>query len=311
VGQFIRTLKHKDGRLKGEPLSESRIGNILIPLRSIWNDACEQYRWELPDPFKKVTDQMPKKEEIDECIDDDGNIPQEVIAPRLPLRFKEYMAYLDNFDPWYRPVAELWVLTGMIPSEMAGVTPFHIRDGYLYIRRSISRGVETKKMKAPNRRRKIKITAAIQRVLDVFLSRAGASRRLITSKTGKPLSCTTFLKAWNEAEKAAQLPHRVPYALRHTFAAWALAIGIDPNRLVSLMGHASKQLIFETYGKYAEGLEEDRAEILSYMGQDFVVAELEGPAIARIIAALEGPAIAQIIAQLEGLAIAKQIAKAS
>jgi len=30
---------------------------------------------------------------------------------------------------------------------------------------------------------------------------------------------------------------------RHTFAAWALTIRVDQNRLVNLMGHASKQMI--------------------------------------------------------------------
>jgi integrase len=287
IGDFIRSLKHKDGKYKGRPLSEGRISDILTPLRSIWNDACERYRWELPDPFKRVKMQMPEKEEIDECVDDDGNIPQRGIDPRLPLRFKQFMTYLDKIDPWYRPVAELWMLTGLIPSEMAGLTVFHIRDGYLYIRRSICRGVEKKRVKTQYRRREIKITAAIQRVLDVFLGRAGDSNRLITLKSGKPLNCTKFRKVWVAAEKAAGLPHRVPYVLRHSFAAWALAIGIDPNRLVSLMGHATKQMIYEVYGNYVEGLEEDRAAILAYMGPDFVAAESMGPAIAKMNAKVE------------------------
>ena len=35
------------------------------------------------------------------------------------------------------------------------------------------------------------------------------------------------------------------------------------------MGHASKQMIFEVYGKYTEGLEQDRRAILRYFGRDF------------------------------------------
>ncbi|OHB54680.1 MAG: hypothetical protein A2Y12_19160 [Planctomycetes bacterium GWF2_42_9] len=60
-----------------------------------------------------------------------------------------------------------------------------------------------------------------------------------------------------------------PYTTRHTFAAWTLTIGCDPNRLVSLMGHASKQMIFEVYGKYTEGLEQDKLTVLRYFGRDF------------------------------------------
>ncbi|MBI5655830.1 MAG: hypothetical protein HZC44_02965, partial [Geobacter sp.] len=102
---------------------------------------------------------MPK----DEAVDDDGNVPEKVVGARDPLRFDEFMAYLEHIDPWYLPVAELWMLTGLIPSEMAGITPFHVKDGYLYIRRSISRGVERKQGKTKYRRREIRITAAIQR----------------------------------------------------------------------------------------------------------------------------------------------------
>ena len=41
---------------------------------------------------------------------------------------------------------------------------------------------------------------------------------------------------------------RVPYALRHTFAAWGLIINIAPLKLHKLMGHASKKMVYEIYG---------------------------------------------------------------
>ncbi|TWJ19769.1 Arm DNA-binding domain-containing protein [Geobacter argillaceus] len=276
IGEFIRSLKQKRERKnRGKRLSRKRIANILLPLRALWNDACDKYRWELPDPFRKVPDQMPKDEAVDECWDDDGNVPERVIGARDPLRFDEFMAYIENIDPWYLPVAELWMLTGLIPSEMAGITPFHVRDGYLYIRRSISRGHERKQGKTKYRRREIRITAAIQRVLDVFLARFQDGRRLITLKGGKPITPSEFYDAWVKAGKQAGLPHRVPYVLRHSFAAWALTIGITPHRLVGLMGHGSKQMVYEVYGDYVEGLEEDREKILGYFGEDFVGTEFK------------------------------------
>ena len=41
-------------------------------------------------------------------------------------------------------------------------------------------------------------------------------------------------------------------------------------RLVKLMGHASKQMVYEVYGNYVEGLEEDAEAIYDYFGQDFI-----------------------------------------
>ncbi|QXM09166.1 hypothetical protein [Geomonas subterranea] len=76
-------------------------------------------------------------------------------------------------------------------------------------------------------------------------------------------------RVWVKALKQAVVQYRKPYTARHTFAAWALAIRTDQNRLVNLMGHASKQMIYEVYGRYVEGLEQDRLRILSYFGRDF------------------------------------------
>ena len=46
-------------------------------------------------------------------------------------------------------------------------------------------------------------------------------------------------------------------------------IRTDQNRLVNLMGHANKRMIYEAYGRYVEGLEKDRPQILAYFGRDF------------------------------------------
>jgi integrase len=67
-----------------------------------------------------------------------------------------------------------------------------------------------------------------------------------------------------------QITDKVPYSLRHSFAAWSLTLRIDPNRLVRLMGHGSKKMVYEVYGDYIEGLEEDFWKILDYFGRDFV-----------------------------------------
>ena len=48
---------------------------------------------------------------------------------------------------------------------------------------------------------------------------------------------------------------------------------MHPNRLVKLMGHGSKKMVYETYGQYVEGLEEDAEKILAYYGTDFVRKE--------------------------------------
>ncbi|MDD2899608.1 MAG: histidine kinase dimerization/phospho-acceptor domain-containing protein [Desulfuromonadaceae bacterium] len=66
------------------------------------------------------------------------------------------------------------------------------------------------------------------------------------------------------------LLHIKPYTTRHTFVAWSLCIRQDLNKLVDLMGHSSKRIIYEVYGKYVKGLEEDQRLILEYFGKDYL-----------------------------------------
>ncbi|GAB4279551.1 MAG: hypothetical protein Kow0092_35310 [Deferrisomatales bacterium] len=45
--------------------------------------------------------------------------------------------------------------------------------------------------------------------------------------------------------------------------------GVHPDRVVRLMGHGSRQMVYEVYGRSAEGLEEDVGEIRAGVGSDF------------------------------------------
>jgi len=39
--------------------------------------------------------------------------------------------------------------------------------------------------------------------------------------------------------------------------------------LVYLMGHGSKQMVYEVYARYTEGIEEDAEKIRGYFGVDY------------------------------------------
>jgi integrase len=49
------------------------------------------------------------------------------------------------------------------------------------------------------------------------------------------------------------------------------------NKLVRLMGHGSKKMVYEVYGDYIEGLEEDAWKILEYFGRDFIETKAKRP----------------------------------
>jgi integrase len=71
---------------------------------------------------------------------------------------------------------------------------------------------------------------------------------------------------WTSALKRAKVPYRKPYTMRHTFAAWMLLVGKHPGEVARLMGHSSKQMVYEVYGKFVEGLDREKKEIEQYLG---------------------------------------------
>jgi len=154
--------------------------------------------------------------------------------------------------------------------SIAGIKPGCIRDGYLNIEYKIVKGKGADELKTDYRIRRIKITKAIHEILvKAIIDIKGEN--LFTLPDGRPFSAEKFQRlVWKRALEQAGIAYRKPYTTRHTFAAWSLTLGTDPNRLVSLMGHASKQMVYEVYGKYTEGLEEDREDILGYFGHDFL-----------------------------------------
>lgn len=254
VQKFISQLQWRSGNKAGQPLSRSRVRNILIPFRAIWFDACDEYRWDLSDPFRNIGKYMPKSAK----------------TRREVFRFDEWQRLMAVLDPYFRPVAEVMIMTGMIASEIAGLRKSDIEGNYLMIRNSIVRGQEKNELKTAYRERKVYITETLRARLDEVLARTDGEH-VFTMKTGVSFKEGSFRNNyWKPAFMAAGLNYKVPYTTRHTFAAWSLTIGIDPNRLVRLMGHVSKKMIYDVYGDYVEGLEEDHSQIMNYYGQDFL-----------------------------------------
>lgn len=261
IQRFFTILKWQKGKHKGEPLSKARVKNILIPLRTIWNDACDQFRWVLHNPFTNLKRHLPKTQTL----------------RREGFRFDEWLHFLKHVDPWYQPVIELMILTGMINSEIAGMLKSDIHPDYIQVQHTIVRGRVQDTPKTRYRIRKIPITQEIRKRLDILTARS-TDERLVTTKSGAVFHPANFRKdVWEKAQKGSGITDKVPYCLRHTFAAWSLTLGIDMNKLVRLMGHGSKKMVYEVYGDYIEGLEEDAWKILEYFGRDFLEIKAKKP----------------------------------
>lgn len=252
--KYITTLNCKIGPNKGKSLSRSRTSNIITVLRALFNDALDEYHWDLPDPFRN----------IERCF---PTTPPQV---REIFQFDEWQLILGAIDPWYRPMIEFMMLTGMIHSEISGLRRSDILASQITVQQSIVRKVESPTLKTKYRIRKLPITRRIRAILEEMLKRT-SSHYVFAEPDGTPYLRENFVEDyWMPAVKSTGIPYRPPYSIRHSFAAWSLLVGIDPLRLVNLMGHGSKKMVFDVYGNYAEGLERDYWDILNYFGKDYV-----------------------------------------
>lgn len=191
--EFIPTLIWKTGRKKGTRLSASRIRNILIPLRAIWNDANEEHRWDLSDPFAYVNKSLPKR----------SNKHPEV------FRFDEWMKVVENMDPFYRSIAETMIMTGMIGSEIAGLRKEDVMADHIVIQNSIVRNHEKTDLKTEYRSRKLSITEALRARLDTAVKRS-ESNYVFGMKSGRIFDVDSFRKnPWTTAFKKAGIAYKV------------------------------------------------------------------------------------------------------
>jgi integrase len=259
IKEFIlQHLKWQSGTKAGERLSQKRIRNIMIPFREIWIDACVEYGWNLPNPFLAVA----KK-----------NLPKSRQTNYEVYRFEEIMKLLECMDPHYRMITEFFLLTGLGSSELAGIKKNAVHGDHISIQYKVTRRTEGKELKTEYRVREVPVTRHIKRIVDIMTSKS-EGEYVFTLKNGRVFNDCEFRKIWMKASYEAGVVYRKPYTTRHTFAAWALMLRVDPNRLVSLMGHGSKKMIFEVYGKYKKGLEQDYHKILGFFGKDFLTSEM-------------------------------------
>ena len=160
-----------------------------------------------------------------------------------------------------------------LPVSLIFPTPekIDIQEELIQVQNSIVRGREKDELKTTGSRRPIPITPRIREVIDeqieVKRKLGQDSRYLFINSIGNPFNIDHFRdNPWKSALKRAKVPYRKPYTMRHTFAAWMLLVRVSPGEVARLMGHSSKQMVYDVYGKFVEGLAREKEDIEAYLG---------------------------------------------
>jgi integrase len=163
--------------------------------------------------------------------------------------WEEVEAIAAELLPTYKALPTFLVGTGMRPEEALALEWRDIdrAEAVASIERVHTRGRTKPCMKSDRQRRRVPLRAKVLEAL------AEHPRRLDTKLVfyghdGDYLKLGTFYhRHWRPALEAAGIARRGPYACRHTFAAWAIAAGVQLFYLSRIMGTSVTQ-IDKTYG---------------------------------------------------------------
>lgn len=136
--------------------------------------------------------------------------------------------------------------TGLRPGELLALTSKDIRNGQIFVTKSLSYHSNKPYINPPKTKSGIRSVAILKPLADALPKFKGY---LFSSDGGKsPLSQTEYRHRWKAYKKAAGLSDDfTPYLLRHEFASICHDAGLSAKDTQALMGHADIQTTLGIY----------------------------------------------------------------
>lgn len=217
-------------------ISNKRINNVLIPLRTILNDAFADGVIER-NPILRVTNLVVRTEEPQPFTPDEVT----AICKALPEQGKNLILFA------------LW--TGLRTSELIALEWRDIDwiKGLVRVRRACVNKI-TKQPKTKSGERDVLLFPP---ALEALMNQKPFSllvdgRVFHNPRTNKPWETDGQIRKtmWQPALKKAGVLYRIPYQTRHTYASTLLSLGENPMWVAQQMGHKDWGMIRKRYGRW-------------------------------------------------------------
>ncbi len=230
IAEFVVSIKEK--------LSNKRINNVLIPLKSLLKTAHRR-KVISSNPAVFIGVLRVDKTEI------------------RPLSIKEVRLFLETVDSHFKDHFLVAFFTGLRPSEQIALK----WDGIDFARSKIS-VVDARVMgeesapKTVESRRAIDMAPPVKEALQRQAERTFLKGPYVfVSKEGSIVDVGNLRKrVWYPTLKKAGLKRRTMYQTRHTFATLMLSAGENPSWVARMMGHTNTEMLFKKYIGYIPNL---------------------------------------------------------
>lgn len=231
VLKFRAKLAQKKGR-KAEKLSPKRINNIMQPLKAILDEAAERYG--LEPVFQNIKPLQASKPDV------------------KPFTLAEVMKIIDGVRKDYRNYFIVRFFTGMRSGEIHALTwkDIDFDRELICVSGSLTYGeISTTKT---NKCRDIKMCGMVKEaLLNQRRATQSISEFVFCNRQGNPLdNMNVANRIWYPLLRHLGLEARRPYQTRHTAASLWLSAGENPEWVARQLGHASTQMLFQTYSRY-------------------------------------------------------------
>lgn len=218
-----------------ESQAPKTVNNALIPLRGAFELAHDDGLIKSNPTGRLVNVKIPRKSKAD------------------PFSPEELVKLLGKAEGAARNFYEFWALSGLRGGEIIAI---EWRDvDWIGSRIHVQRSVVLKEAKDPKTllERFVELDPAAIAVLKRQQTLTGLAGGVIfiNPGTGKPWDHNrTVGTRWERLCKKAQVRHRPPGQLRHTYASLALSAGERPFYVATQLGHTSLQMLELHYAKW-------------------------------------------------------------
>ena len=220
----------------GLTISNKRINNVLIPLRTIFDDAYSD----------GVIDRNP--------VSRISNLSVRTDEPN-PFKPDEVKAILEVLSPQGANLIQFAIWTGLRTSELIALEWGDIdwKAGLVRVRRAtVNKHTKQPKTKAGERDVKLFPPALDSLKSQKQFTFIAGGRVFNNPRTNTPWETDGQIRKtmWTPALKKACVLYRNPYQTRHTYASTLLSAGENPLWVAQQMGHKDWGMIRKRYGRW-------------------------------------------------------------